>query len=125
MTQTAHDGDVATLVGRLCDAAIAKGDFASNPSEDHALHRQIGIAIMSLRELGPQGHIALEGLLEHSSPHVRSWVATQLLLDGQPKAVSVLESLGNGSGLRALNARTVLNEFKIGRLQSPFSRDGA
>jgi hypothetical protein len=120
MTQIAHNGDIAALVQGLCDSAIAKGDFAVNPSEDRALHRKIGVAIMSLRELGQQGHLALERLLDHSSPHVRSWVATQLLLDGHPNAISVLESLGNGSGLTALGARTALNEFRRGRLRSPF-----
>lgn len=120
MTQIAHNGEIAALVQSLCDCAIAKGDFAADSSEDRALHRQIGVAIGSLRELGQDGRLALERLLDHTSPHVRSWVATQLLLDGHADAIFVLESLGNGSGLTALSARTVLNEFRQGRLRSPF-----
>jgi hypothetical protein len=125
MAQIAHNDDIAALVQGLCDSAIAKGDFAVDPSEDHALHLQIGVAIRSLLDLGQEGHLALERLLDHSSPHVRSWVATVLLLDGHADAIPVLEFLGNGSGLTALCARTVLSEFRQGRLRSPFDPNEA
>lgn len=76
------DTDTSSLVAEFCTAAIQKGDFASPAKLDHELHTRMKKAAAQLHSLGELGMRALEAMLEHESPHVRSWIAAELLSKG-------------------------------------------
>lgn len=101
-------------------AAIEKGDFVSAPKRDHALARQMLDARRALREEGELGEAALRFLLMDESPHVRVWVAAELLAIGELAARPVLEELAQQGGLLAFGAAETLREFDNGRLRPPF-----
>ena len=95
----------------LVEAALAKGDFATPATLDHELYDAIGAADTKLRSLGASGISALRSLLDHESPHVRMWVASSLLRDGDDSAKKVLEDLALTHGIPALNAKVVLEQY--------------
>lgn len=105
---------------RLRQAAIDKGDIASSAPRDHELHRIMGDACRVLDEEGAPGSEALRRLLTDESPHVRKWVAAELLSRGEVSARPVLEELAVLSGQLAFDARFTLQEHLAGRLRSPF-----
>jgi hypothetical protein len=109
---------VPSLVDRFRSAAIAKGDFASR-AHDAEFHKQMSDAYRLLVAEGDHGQAAFTELLSDSSPHVRSWVAAQLLFTGNVLARPVLETLAAQAGLVGLSARVVLREYDMGRLGSP------
>lgn len=102
------------------DAAISKGDFATPASLDHKLHAQMSRAATILLSGSYEGREAFSSLLEDESPHVRQWAAAQLLSEGDIRALPVMECLSNEPGIRAFTAKVTLDEFKAGRLGSPF-----
>jgi hypothetical protein len=110
--------DVADLVNRFRSAAIAKGDFASG-ARDAELHQQMSDAYRSLVAEGDHGIVAFTELLSDPSPHVRSWVAAQLLFTGNASARPVLEALAAQAGLVGFSAKTTLREYDAGRLGAP------
>lgn len=107
------------LVQTFRTAAIAKGDFAE-PSQDSKLFARMRGSANALRELDDVGKAAFHALLSDPSPHVRCWVATDLLTRGDPDARRVLQELAALPGLLGLAASTTLHEFDAGRLRSPF-----
>jgi len=115
---------LSELIDDFRSAAIAKADFASPPRRDHALHDRMARAVRELYAAGDPGRSAFKALLRDDSPHVRSWVAAQLLVDGDPDAESVLRELIDLGGLVAFNAEMVLKEHSAGRLESPFQLAG-
>lgn len=111
-------------VQRFREAAIAKGDFADSPQHDHELHAAMAEAVRALYRLGAEGRSAFKELLHDESPHVRSWVAAELLVQGDDDARLVLVELANCRDLVGLSARTVLKEHSCGTLRSPFGDRG-
>ena len=112
--------EIKLAVREFCAAAIEKGDFASPASHDRKLHAAMSRAVQKLHSLGASGAEALRALLQHESPHVRSWVAAELLAAGDKTAKPVLEALASNPGLLGTSANTVLREYEKGRLRSPF-----
>lgn len=102
------------------DAAITKGDFATPASLNHKLHVQMSQAATILLSGSSEGREAFTSLLQDDSPHVRGWVAAQLLSEGDLRALSVMECLSNEHDIRAFTAKVTLDEFRNGRLGSPF-----
>jgi hypothetical protein len=82
-------------------------------------------AYEKLRSFGSDGLSAFQLLLEHESPHVRKWVAAELLFSDDHSAKPVLESLATLPGLIGLGAQTTLRLHSAGQLNSPFPRDAA
>jgi HEAT repeat protein len=74
-----------------------------------------------LQSHGESGHEAFAGLLADESPHVRIWVAAQLLAEGDESALPVLRELVAGSGLLASEAEISIREYEAHRLRSPFT----
>lgn len=75
-------------------------------------------ALHALDMVNP-GRSALVQLLEHANPYVRGWTATHLLRTHTERAVAILEQLADGSGLAALDASVVLQQWRTGRLSIP------
>lgn len=73
-----------------------------------------------LYEEAPGGHDAFKTLLGDKSDYVRLWVAAQLLTEGDPNAVQVLEIVRIG-GLLSLDAEITPREWRHGRLV-PFGK---
>jgi hypothetical protein len=112
--------EVAQLILRFRAAATEKGDLATPPERDQALHAEMKEAILQLREVGDAGEAALRSLLLDQSPRVRSWVAAEFLSRGDHDAIAVLEGLTQERGMIGFNARMTLKEYRAGRLRSPF-----
>ena len=111
---------VEDAVRQFREAAIAKNEFASPAQEDHALHKAMVEAWRSLEAQSIEGRTAFRALLTDQSPHVRLWVASQLLSENVLEAAKVVETemLAGGSG--SLIAKVILEEWRSGRLASPF-----
>lgn len=116
---------IQQLLGAFRDAAIRKGHGPLPAQLDHQLHEQMAEAFWKLQDLGDPGAAAFRSLLQDDSPHVRAWVAAQLLANGDSGARFVLEALKNQDGLVGFGASMVLEEFAKGRLASPFGERGA
>ena len=106
-------------VERFRRAAIAKGDLAEPPSRDHALHDEMAQAWQALEAIGPAGREAFRSMLTDDSPHVRGWVAAQLLALGDDSGVPILEAEAASGGLRGFESEMVLEEWRSGRLKPP------
>lgn len=102
------------------DAAIAKGDFATPASLDHKLQASMVNAAALLLSSSSEGREAFSSLLQDDSPQVRGWAAAQLLSEGDLRALPVMERLSNDPGIGAFTAKVTLDEFRAGRLGSPF-----
>jgi len=115
--------DSVTIIEAITEfraAAIAKADFAKPASEDHALHARMSRAFHSLVAGGSEGLAAFKALLHDESHHVRGWVAAQLLSQGDKSAVPIMKRLAADKGIDGFTAATTLQEFRAGRLRSPF-----
>ena len=62
------------------------------------------------------GRTAIEALISHESPTVRSWAAAHALLWNEAAARPVLEALAADGGLLSVSAEYTLKEFDRGRL---------
>ena len=78
-------------------------------------------AFRFLASQGAAGRAAFAALLDDESPHVRSWVAAQLLSENDARAIPVAEQLASEPGLLGFNAQVTLDEYNAGRLRSPFA----
>lgn len=112
---------IRTAVRDFCEAAIEKGAYAFPAKRDRKLHARMAAAVKQLRTLGATGAIALNELMSHESPYVRSWIATELLVRGDTSAKPVLKALAAEPGLLGMSAMVVLQEYDAGRLRSPFT----
>ena len=111
---------VDELIAAFRSAANAKADFAEAPRRDYQLHARMTSALHQLRQHGAAGESAFRALLNDGSPHVRGWVAAELLSRGDPDARAVLADLSRDPGLVGFNASMTLREFDAGHLSSPF-----
>jgi hypothetical protein len=116
---------IAEAIVDFRSAAEAKGDFASPASGDHALAARMARAYECVSSYGADGLSAFRSLLQDPSPHVRVWVAAQLLPTDEPLAASVLEELSSLPGIWGFTAATTLKEFRAGRLRAPFATPDA
>ena len=112
---------ITSAIHAFCEAAVEKGTFALPAKKDHQLHKIMSTAINELRTLGNSGLSALKDTMQHESPHVRIWAATEMLINGDETAKAVLISLAAEEGLLGLSAKAALNEHVKGRLRSPFA----
>jgi hypothetical protein len=85
-------------------AAISKAAFAE-PSRDEELHRIMSSALSFLQSQSESGREAFHRLLADESAHVRIWVAAQLLVEGDERALPVLRELVAGFGLAGFRGR--------------------
>lgn len=111
---------IANLLNEFCEAAISKGDQGASTEEDHELYAIMEAVVRTLRGLEPSAMEAFKVLLSHDSKHVRMWVASELLSEGDVEAKAILEQLASSPGLIGLNASVVLDEFGAGQFKSPF-----
>jgi hypothetical protein len=107
------------LIDAFRAATIEKGDFAQ-PGRDQELQARMRTTFHALQAMGDSGEAAFRQLLGDVSPHVRSWVAAELLSRGDPETRRTLEKLAAQPGLLGLTASTTLKEHDEGRLRSPF-----
>ena len=113
--------DLVSAVGRYVAAAIVhgaateEGDYKrGNPAHDEVL-----AALREIREAGEEGKQALLELVKHENASVRCWAGTHLLKVAARPAMKVLRSLAKGTGLVAMNAGIVLEEWRKGTLETP------
>ena len=111
---------ISEAIAEFRATASAKGNFSADCAEDHALHERMTRAFRFLANQGPAGRNAFVALLDDESPHVRSWVAAQLLFENDARAIPVAETLTAEPGLLGFTARVTLDEYSAGRLRSPF-----
>ena len=116
---------IAEAIKDFRDAADAKAEGVTPASKDHALHARMACAFSCLSSHGAEGEAAFAALLQDDSPHVRGWVAAQLLSGGERSAIPVIEELAALPGIRGFTAATTLKEFQAGRLRSPFAANDA
>jgi len=107
------------------DAANTKADGLAPASRDHALHTRMVGAFACLTSFGSAGQTAFAALLHDESPHVRSWVAAQLLSTGDTSALPIMQQLAAQPGIQGFTAATTLKEFHAGRLLSPLATNVA
>ena len=81
----------------------------------------MAVAFRFLSEQGAEGRSAFSALLNDDSAHVRSWVSAQLLSEGDAQAIPIAEQLALAPGLLGFTAQVTLEEFRAGRLRSPFT----
>jgi ribosomal protein S17E len=111
--------EIQTLIQEFRNAAIEKGDFAE-AKRDHQLYEIIQNSFHQLKDLGEPGKKALENLLDDESVFVRNWIASYLIIVGNPQARKVLEEISKVSGITGFTAKMTLQEFDAGRLKLPF-----
>jgi hypothetical protein len=116
--------NIAESIHQFREAAIKKGDGVTG-KKDAVLYDLMAKAFFSLLEQGEMGREAFRRLLNDKSPHVRCWVAAQLLYEGDAEAKEVLNSLRHVTGLVGFNADMTLREYATGRLDSPFDKHHA
>lgn len=73
----------------------------------------------ALEKDGQVGREAFRSLLADESPHVRCWVASQLLGLGDDSGLSVLEASAEEGGFRGFSSEMVISEWRAGRLRPP------
>jgi hypothetical protein len=112
--------DQEEAITRFRAAAIAKGDFAQRAARDHQFYRQMVEAWRFLYEEAPKGREAFRALLADDSAHVRCWIAGQLLSEGDANAAPVLEAIVRAGGPLGFDAEMTLEQWRKGRLGSPF-----
>jgi Domain of unknown function (DUF2019) len=85
---------------------------------NRAYHRLADI-YRARRAQGNAAQQELLSLLRHAEPGVRVWAATHALEFSPDRAVPVLERDAAEPGILGFNARTVLAEYRAGRLRFP------
>jgi hypothetical protein len=112
---------LADTIAAFRSAAIAKGDIASPRSLDLALLQRLADAFHELDSAGPDGRAAFKQLLADRSPHVRRWTAAQLLSEGDPDALPVLQTLAQEHSPLGLIAQRLLADHAAGTPKAPFT----
>jgi hypothetical protein len=112
--------EIGKFIESFRKAADEKGNFAFG-KRDRQLYETMRASFHRLKEMGEPGNKALAQLLDDQSNHVRCWIAAALLVEGNSKARSVLETIANtGERILRSNAEITLEEFKKGTLGTPF-----
>src|SRR3989449_10891614 len=83
-------------------AAMEKGEEGG--VLDRALHDRLRSSFQQLAALGDPGRKAFATLLSDPAPTVRGWVAAQLLVEGDARALPVLQELARQEGIGGGNA---------------------
>src|SRR2546427_13175436 len=104
-------------------AAMEKGEEGG--VLDRALHDRLRSSFQQLAALGDPGRKAFATLLSDPAPTVRGWVAAQLLVEGDARALPVLQELARQEGMGGFNALMVVWEYEKGTLKSPFGDSAA
>lgn len=91
------------------------GEGAASPAKWNRLVNANHKSYLVLRQT-EEGRSAIEGLMSHETPTVRSWAAAHALLWDEVAARSVLEALQADGGLLSVSAKYALIEFDRGRL---------
>jgi len=109
---------VSRFEDAFCNAVIAKGDGLS--STDSELFEAMKDSYIRLRNHS-RGLERIESLLDHDNFWVQSWVASQLLSEGEhSKAQETLRQLSSINGTVGFGAEITLGEYEKGSLGSPF-----
>ena len=95
----------------------------SSPRKWNRLVKANHKSYLVLRET-EEGRSAIEALMSHDSPTVRSWAAAHALLWNET-ARPVLEALASEGGLVSVNANYTLIEYDRGRLSHDWLRVAA
>lgn len=109
------------LLGIYLAAAALHGASAIE-GEYRVTNRQARILIdvyCELRFRGLEAQRALLEFLDHADRGVRGWAAYHALEFAPEKGLPVLEELAMETGVLALDARMVLQEWRKGRLKIP------
>jgi hypothetical protein len=101
-------------------AAIAIGRGPLTPRRESDLHRRMQETAGWLNAAGAVGTAVFRDLLQDPSPHVRFWVATELLAKGLADVRPVLEDIAASGGPPASSAQATLKAYDAGQLVSPF-----
>src|SRR3989442_5765323 len=83
-------------------AAMEKGEEGG--VLDRALHDRLRSSFQQLAALGDPGRKAFATLLSDPAPTVRGWVAAQLLVEGDARALPVLQELARQEGIGGVHA---------------------
>jgi hypothetical protein len=110
--------DIETAIVGFRDAAIRKGAFGGD--DDHAHYSRMRTAFRNLQDHGSDGMVAFR---EDPDPNVRTWVASQLLANGDLEMIPILEELSRDTGMVGFNAEMALREFRNGSLRPPLGTD--
>jgi len=102
-----------TPIERYRRAARRHGEAteAGNDREANDAHDQLVAALEELNT-NPRGLGALDALLDDQDTSVRCWAAAHLLPTGSERAIDALESLANGTGIIAFDAKQVLKQWR-------------
>jgi hypothetical protein len=105
---------IAKAVEDFVDAAVTFGDAAPGRLGTRLLAR-MRKSWERLYACGVPGRVAFRRLLQDPSPHVRIWVAAQLLAEGsgaEREAVRVLKEIETHRGTRGFNAGMTLKVWR-------------
>ncbi len=105
------------VVARFRTTAIEKG--AEGGKTDHQLYDRMVDAYHQMLAAGNAGIDAFRRLSDDADPHVQSWVASQLLYDGDQTMVAILQRIAQRDDMIGFNASMVLREHNKGTLGSP------
>jgi hypothetical protein len=108
-------------IRQYCNAAMEKADLSLSTGRDHALHNAMAKAWRALEKQGSEGYKAFKQLLSHESRYVRCRTASKLLAVGDPSGLFVLQVDAKIDDLQGFDSKTVLEEWKSGRLKAPFA----
>ena len=102
----------------FCNLAIEKGD-GQQPNDSLLFDEMKNIFCLLYNH--PSGKQRIISLLDNKNEWVRSWIAAQVLSEGEnKKALLVLESLMDKDCTIGFSAEITISEFKNGTLKSPF-----
>src|SRR2546427_12984350 len=99
-------------------AAMEKGEEGG--VLDRALHDRLRSSFQQLAALGDPGRKAFATLLSDPAPTVRGWVAAQLLVEGDARALPVLQELARQEGIGGVQALVGGWGNEKGKLKTPF-----
>ena len=114
--------DINSLIEIFRDAAIKKGDGADPNEKDSDLFMQLSDVYDEIERSGEEGLKLFSHLLLDSSPHVKLWVASQLLYNGMHEGgltLITLNELSSSPEVYGLSASMVLEQYNKGELKSP------
>src|SRR5207245_2449424 len=104
-------------------AAMEKGEEGA--LLDGALHERLRASCQQLSAFGEPGRRPFATVPSVPSPPVRGWVAAHLWVEGDARALPVLQELVRQEGIGGFNALMVVREYEMGTLKSPFGDSAA
>lgn len=116
-----QEADLAELLRLYERAAIAHG-LASEVGNYEAANMEyetLAAVYRELRTRGSETQNAVLGLLNHDDEYVRAWAAAHALEFAPERGEPVLTEISRTTGVRALDARMTLKEWRKGNLKFP------